>query len=401
MEYPEYVARIITKLERRGYEAYIVGGSVRDMLLGKAPHDYDVTTSAKPEEILDVFSDMRTIPTGIKHGTVTVLSDGEPIEVTTFRIDGEYLDSRRPERVFFTDDVTADLSRRDFTVNAMAYSEKRGLIDVFGGKDDLRDGIIRAVGVPEERFREDALRIMRAFRFSSQLGFRIEKNTLDAAKKMRDGLSKIAAERIAGEFIRTVCNNTVSTTLDVMAKEGILEYVLGKYTPSKRVLSALDVAKPLPQIRLGILLSEADTDEAVRILRSIKLSNKLVSDSKRIADELRTGLGKTEADARRLMGRVGELALDVLAAAEALGALDSEFCLCVKASIEKEECVTIGSLAVHGDAVIKLGAKGREVGKILEYLLSRVLEDPTLNEKEKLLALAKTELERLNGEKNG
>ena len=171
MKYPRYVADVITRLEECGHEAYIVGGSVRDMLLSKAPNDYDVTTSARPTETLEIFKDMRTIPTGLKHGTVTVMSRGNPIEITTFRIDGEYLDSRRPESVSFTDDVTADLSRRDFTVNAMAYSEKRGLIDVFGGKNDLEKRIIRAVRDPKERFSEDALRIMRAFRFSSQLGF--------------------------------------------------------------------------------------------------------------------------------------------------------------------------------------------------------------------------------------
>ena len=401
MEYPGYVAKVIDKLEASGYEVYIVGGSVRDILLGKEPHDYDVTTSARPEQILEVFSDMKTIPTGLKHGTVTVMSMGNPIEVTTFRIDGEYIDSRRPESVLFTDDVTADLSRRDFTVNAMAYSKKRGLIDVFGGKEDLENGIIRAVREPSERFREDALRIMRAFRFSSQLGFEIEKKTLEAANRMRDGLSKIAAERISAEFIRIICNSTVKTTLSLMSEQGILEYVLCDYMPSDRVLAAMEKAKPLPHIRLGMLLYEADAKKATDILRSLKLSNKTVSDSKRISAELRSGLGTSDADARRLIGRVGELATSITDAAGALGMLDKGFEDHVNAAIAKKECVNIGSLAVHGDDIIRLGAKGREVGVILERLLSRVLDDPSKNEKEKLLRLAKEELKGLNGENNG
>ena len=401
MEYPRYVADIITRLEECGHEAYIVGGSVRDMLLSKIPNDYDVTTSAKPEETLEVFKDMRTIPTGLKHGTVTVLSKGNPIEITTFRIDGEYLDSRRPESVLFTDDVTADLARRDFTVNAMAYSRKRGLIDVFGGKDDLEKRIIRAVRDPKERFSEDALRIMRAFRFSSQLGFEIEKNTLMAAKEMREGLSRIARERIAAEFIRTICNSTVDTTLKLMISTGVLDYVLGGYMPSNEVLSAMERSRPLPHVRLGILLSEADGDNAAKILRSLKLSNKLISDSKRISAELCQGLGKTEVDARRLIGRTGELAPDVLDAAMALGVTDASFERAVRESIAKNECVTIGSLALHGDDIIRLGARGREVGTILEGLLSRVLEDPSLNRKEALESLALAEINRLNGEENG
>ena len=401
MKYPRYVADVITRLEECGHEAYIVGGSVRDMLLSKAPNDYDVTTSARPTETLEIFKDMRTIPTGLKHGTVTVMSRGNPIEITTFRIDGEYLDSRRPESVSFTDDVTADLSRRDFTVNAMAYSEKRGLIDVFGGKNDLEKRIIRAVRDPKERFSEDALRIMRAFRFSSQLGFEIETKTIEAAKEMREGLSKIARERIASEFVRTICNSTVNTTLRLMADLGVLFYVLGDYLPSDTVLSAMERSKALPHIRFGILLSEADDDKAAEILRSLKLSNKLISDSKRISRELRLGLGKTEVDARRLIGRTGELAPDVLDAAVALGAADGAFVQAVKDSIAKNECVTMGSLALHGDDVIRLGAKGREVGAILERLLSSVLEDPSLNQKEALERLALAEINRLNGENNG
>ena len=174
MNIPEYVRVIIERLEAAGHEAYIVGGSLRDMLIGRAPSDFDVTTSALPEKTLALFSDMRAIPTGIEHGTITVLSDGFPIEVTTFRTDGEYLDSRHPESVSFTSDVCDDLSRRDFSMNAIAYNEKRGIVDPFCGREDINNKIIRAVGDPDTRMREDALRIMRALRFSAQLSFSIE-----------------------------------------------------------------------------------------------------------------------------------------------------------------------------------------------------------------------------------
>ena len=175
---PEYAESVLERLEQNGEEAYIVGGSLRDSLLGKAASDYDVATSALPERTLEIFSDYRVIATGLKHGTVTVMSDGKPIEVTTFRVDGGYSDSRHPDSVSFTRSIEEDVSRRDFTVNAMAYSQRRGLVDLFGGRDDLAKGIIRAVGDPERRFDEDALRIMRAFRFSAQLDFEIEEKSL-------------------------------------------------------------------------------------------------------------------------------------------------------------------------------------------------------------------------------
>ena len=181
---PSYVKVIMNRIDGAGYEAFAVGGSLRDILLGKEPHDWDVTTSALPEEAMALFPDMHVIPTGIKHGTVTVVSSGFPIEITTYRVDGDYTDSRRPDKVQFTRNIEDDLSRRDFTVNALAYNEKRGLVDLFDGKNDLENKILRAVGDPEKRFTEDALRIMRAFRFSAQLGFDIEESTLAAAKKL-------------------------------------------------------------------------------------------------------------------------------------------------------------------------------------------------------------------------
>ncbi len=200
--FPNYARAVMAALDVAGHRGYLVGGSLRDILRGVTPHDYDMTTDATPEEMLEIFRDFRVIPTGLKHGTLTVLSDGHPIEVTTHRVDGEYLDSRRPESVSFTRQLSEDLSRRDFTVNAMAWHPETGLIDLFGGREDLEKGIIRAVGEPQKRFSEDALRILRAFRFAAQLNFEIEPRTLSGAAACREGLAHISAERIFSEVSR-------------------------------------------------------------------------------------------------------------------------------------------------------------------------------------------------------
>ena len=224
---PEHVRGIMDRIEDAGHEAFAVGGSLRDALLGIPPHDWDVTTSALPDTVASLFPDKHVIPTGLQHGTVTVVADGDPIEITTYRVDGEYTDSRRPDAVRFTTSIEDDLSRRDFTVNAMAYSDVRGLVDLFGGRADLEGKIIRAVGDPEKRFTEDALRIMRAFRFSAQLDFEIEKDTLEAALKLRKRLKNIAKERIGSEFMRLLSSSAASRSLTLMGE------VLGEIIPIK------------------------------------------------------------------------------------------------------------------------------------------------------------------------
>ena len=399
MKYPLYVAEIIDKLENNGHEAYIVGGSVRDMLLGKEPNDYDVTTSALPERTLEIFSDKRTIPTGLKHGTVTVMTEGGPIEVTTFRVDGEYKDSRRPESVSFTGNIADDLARRDFTVNAMAYSERNGLIDLYGGQKDLENKIIRAVGEPKQRFSEDALRIMRAFRFSSQLDFLIDTDTVIGIKQTKEGLSKIAAERIASEFIRTICTNTPYTSLLLMQEMDILDYVTYGYLPDRSAGAALSFSSGTPCVRLGIYFSGLEKESSRAILHSLKLSNKLISDTLRIAEEASKNLCGSNADARRLIARCGELTPLVIDAARALGNLDAEFESKLKEETDKRSCATSSALAVNGGDIVKLGARGREVGRLLEYLLERVIEEPEINKKETLLRLAKEKMtENIGGQ---
>ena len=210
---PDEISAILKKLTDSSYEAYLVGGCVRDFLLGKEVKDFDISTNAKPEEVKAVFSGYRVIETGIDHGTLTVIIDRIPAEVTTFRSDGEYFDHRRPSEVIFTDCVTEDLSRRDFTINAMALNRDGGILDPFGGRDDLREGIIRCVGDPRRRFAEDSLRIMRGMRFACVTGFSIEGNTAGSMKKHKDLLNAVSAERIGKEFMEMICGDKVEGIL--------------------------------------------------------------------------------------------------------------------------------------------------------------------------------------------
>ncbi|MBQ8140529.1 MAG: CCA tRNA nucleotidyltransferase [Clostridia bacterium] len=388
MHYPKYVAEIIDRLEDNGFEAYIVGGSVRDMILGASPHDFDVTTSALPDETLKLFADMRTIPTGLKHGTVTVLSDGEPIEITTFRIDGDYKDSRRPETVSFTRNIRDDLARRDFTVNAMAYNESRGIIDYFDGAGDLKKKIIRAVGDPKKRFSEDALRIMRAFRFSAQLGFEIDDKTLFAAAELNERLENIARERIANEFLRLICSSSPLEALRKMRDTGTLRFILCDYSPSDRLFEALSEAPSKERIRLGIIMSECPKERTRELLAGLKLSGKLTSNTITLASVLSGTLSGDGAAARRFIGACGELAADAVCAAKALGKTDAEFEALVKRNLSEKVCTTNAELAVNGSDIVKLGIKGKKIGETLSYLLERVIEEPQNNTRERLLLLA-------------
>ena len=276
MKYPEYIKNCIELLEASGYSAYAVGGAVRDSLLGREPSDWDVTTSAKPEETLEVFKDLHTIPTGIKHGTITVLMDADdkqiPIEITTYRIDGEYRDSRHPESVSFSNDVRDDLSRRDFTVNAMAFNEKTGIIDAFGGKNDIENRIIRAVGDPPTRFSEDALRILRAFRFSSQLGFEIEEKTLAGAKKCAPLLKNIARERIGVEFKKLLSCTDPTYSLEKMVECDVWQNIFEVPAPDIQTISKITrLQSESFATRLAFIVNNYSENEKETFLNSLRL----------------------------------------------------------------------------------------------------------------------------------
>lgn len=399
MKCPEYVRNCIKLLEESGHSAYAVGGAVRDSLLGLEPSDFDVTTSALPDEIFEIFSDYRRIPTGIKHGTVTVLFevDGtyEPIEITTYRIDGAYRDSRHPERVEFTSRLCDDLARRDFTINALAFNEKEGIIDEFGGRADLENGIIRCVGDPETRFSEDALRILRAFRFSSQLGFKIEYGTLQGAKKCSHLLKNIARERVGAEFKRLLASRGASYSLREMIECGVWGEIFDTNAPSFALVSRLsELRNGNFSTRLAVIITDYSEDQRTQLLSSLRLSNdekKLILRLCRIR-EFDISAGEIGATARRflhLYGDIYESALELLVLWHGC----ADFARAVEDERIKRNPLRISDLAVRGEDILPL-CKGdhKKVGLTLSYLLERVIEDPSLNTREALIEIAKKNL---------
>lgn len=376
---PENITKIIEKLEASGFEGYIVGGCVRDMLLGLKPYDFDITTSATPEEIIALFP--KTVPTGIKHGTVTVLIDSLSAEVTTFRTEGGYRDHRRPDEVHFVRSVEEDLSRRDFTVNAMVYSPKRGIFDPFGGRLDLEAKLLRAVGDPETRFNEDALRILRLFRFSSTLGFSIEENTLAAALKCAPLLEGISRERIFAELQKAVCGKNTAA-LDPLCQIGAL-FFLGVTTAPD--FKALDRLPPKPFLRLFafLYLSKADTAKA---LKELKASNALCSYSAKLCSLFSLSFPETSADIKRFLAKTDkETVEDYFHLSNALGKDTAKALIMLNEILDRREPYLISHLEIDGERLKELGFKGHEIGKILQSLSELVIEQPQLNKEELLI----------------
>ena len=387
MNQPEYVKMILDRLERSGHEAFVVGGAVRDALLKRSLNDYDVTTSALPAQVAEIFSDFHVIETGLKHGTVTVVVDRKPVEITTYRFDGAYNDSRHPEEVRFTRNVEDDLARRDFTVNAMAYSEKRGLVDLFGGAIDLKQGIIRAVGEPERRFTEDALRIMRAFRFASKLDFRIEPATLEAAVKCRFGLKNISTERKTVELEGILLGVGVKKTLFAMHDAGIFEVI----APSINLdTTRFENISRLPadfSCRMAFCLVGQENSDAY--ISSLRLSNAVAGRIRKLVRLAEMPLSvSTAPELRRLMAEAGEELDHLLSIKKALG----ESVVGIRGRAEKiakrGDCLNIKSLAVDGKDLALIGISGKNIGIALNALLEAVLDNPRLNDKQKLLKIA-------------
>lgn len=427
--------KAIERLYARGYEAYLVGGCVRDTLMGTPVNDFDVTTSALPEETMAAFSDMRTIPTGLKHGTVTILIDGEPIEITTFRSDGDYSDHRHPETVSFSRKLEDDLCRRDFTVNAMAYSDQRGLIDLYGGRDDLEKGIIRAVGEPERRFTEDALRILRALRFASQKCFSIEPETEKAIRKCLPLLAYVSAERVFTELKKLLMGKGA---LDVLLRyPDVITVIVPALAPSvgfdqknphhiydvythtahavafspydeKLRLAALlhDVGKPetfSEKDGIGHFYGHTDASLvlAEKTLLGLKCDNLTKSEVLTLIKYHDPVIEPTEKAVKRALSRLGKpmlLKLLELKSADNLAQAPScrerlaqyEKIRLIIAEIEKRnDCFTLKDLKINGDTLISLGVpKGKEIGRILNELLSLVMDGTLKNEKEALTEMA-------------
>lgn len=392
---PAEIREVLTRLTEAGYRAYAVGGCIRDTLLGEKPNDWDVTTSALPEEVLEVFKNEHTIPTGLKHGTVTVMKNHSPIEITTFRIDGAYSDSRHPEKVTFSDRIADDLSRRDFTINALAWNRESGVVDCFDGVSDLHKGLIRAVGDPQKRFEEDALRILRAYRFSARLGFSIEENTRKALISEAPRLKNISRERISSEFCRLTVAKDARTVLEMLEADGILPYIFAgaPYTlPSGDVIARIDSLPPEFEDRIGCLLYGCSRSDAEAWLHGLRLSNKQFRDITVLADlDRKIPAPDTDYEARKLLAAYGDLTERALSVA-ALHGLDTQNkASLVKRARESNDCVSIGALAISGsDLITNKIASGPQIGKILSALLDVVLKDPSQNTPEALLSKAKS-----------
>ena len=372
---PENVKYILNTLYDNGFKAYVVGGCVRDRLLELPAGDYDICTSAKPDDVMRLFE--KTVATGIKHGTVTVIVNKTPVEVTTFRTDGDYSDSRRPDTVEFVDDLKADLSRRDFTVNALCYSENEGLIDYFNGVDDLKAKTLRAVGDADKRFKEDALRILRLFRFSSSLGFNIEKNTFDAAIKNARLLKNISAERIEKELKKTACGRNPATVLPLIATGALPTFKVNENISKIPLLPQKDDLKFFAFL---YLLSESLPDT----LAFLKCSNAF----KKYAADLSGNMyaeTSDRKDIKRLLAALENNIFDLFYLKTALLGEDAkDKATTAKEIKEKNEPYKISHLAVSGDDVAKKGYRKAQINEVLTRLLEAVINDPELNKRETL-----------------
>lgn len=399
IDLPEKVKLIIERLESHGFEAYAVGGCVRDKILKRVPDDWDITTSAKPEEVKVLFC--VTIDTGIKHGTVTVLIEKEGFEVTTFRLDGDYTDGRHPDNIEFTASLTEDLKRRDFTINAMAYSERRGLVDKFGGTEDLKNRLIRAVGIPEERFGEDALRLLRALRFAAQLNFEIEENTYKAVKNLSNTIEKVSAERVAKELEKLILSNNPDK-MRLVYESGIMsvwlpelnEYFKNDIDKAEVYLKAMKSAfyadrKELLMIRLSLLLERTGAEAAYKALRRLKLDNETVSAVKKLVDLSEISLEKDEYEMRKTMSLAGKRLMPLFfEVRRAKGLADKSFLY--ENIIIRGDCTEISELKINGNDLIQLGIpKGKMIGETLTNLLDKVIKEPELNTREGLIAEVK------------
>lgn len=403
---PENVEMIIDTLTKAGYEAYAVGGCVRDSILGKIPKDWDITTSAFPDEIKGLFS--RTVDTGILHGTVTVMVGKEGYEITTYRIDGEYEDARHPKEVLFTSNLQLDLERRDFTINAMAYNNQDGLVDLFDGEKDLENGLIRCVGDAQMRFQEDALRMMRAIRFSAQLNFSMDQSVKAAILSLAKNLKKVSAERIQAELMK-ILESDYPERIAELYHTGLLiqfwpELSQRMDEPIQRdaIIGQLRFLKE-SQLRLALLFfgKNGGKEDAVRsekILRRMKFDNETIRKVKQLsfwhlvrpqlqAPFFRKMMCEGGADLFPDYFFIQEAKVQILDEPDALILKDwiQNARLIWEEILKNQDCYSIRQLAITGEDVITLGIKqGKQVGEVLNFLLLQVMEDPSKNEKEYL-----------------
>ena len=437
IEIDKKAQKVISMLENKGYNAYIVGGCLRDILLGRKSQDIDITTDALPNEIIDVFKDSyKVIETGVKYGTVTVIIKASPIEITTFRSEQDYIDGRRPENISFEKDIKADLSRRDFTVNAMAYNDKDGLIDLFGAKRDLEDKIIRCVGNPRQRFKEDKLRILRAVRFATTLEFKIEDETFEAIKEFSEYINEISIERINAELGKMLLVQKPSKAMLLLKKTGLLKNILpvidemygfsqqNPYHEKDLFFHTMDVLDSVRDdlvLRLAALFhdsgklytkivdennighfyghSELSFEIARDNLRRLRYSNNTIElvallCKKHMIDTRNI----TKKGIRKLISLFGKENIYYLielqradSSSTTLGG-DDTLKNKVEEVLAEEDVFSLKDMDIDGNDIKNLGYKGREIGNILKYLFDKVMENPKINEKTILLEIIKREI---------
>ena len=433
---PSKVQFIIHELERNGFEGYVVGGCLRDSILNREINDWDITTNAKPQNIIEIFN--HTIPTGIKHGTITVLIDEEAFEVTTYRIDGEYIDNRHPSEVTFTCDIREDLSRRDFTINAMAYSEKNGLMDLFNGLEDLKKQVVRAVGDPLKRFNEDALRMMRAIRFASQLDFKIDDNTSKAILVLDENINSVSIERIRDEFNKIILSNVwyIEELINLgLLKEFLPELIECQGVDQQNIHHIFDVLTHILTsvnniekdliLRLTMVFhdickpdcktvdekgvghfyghEEASFIKSFGILKRMKYDNDTINKVTTLIKYHDRDINSSKS-IRKLLSIMGEELFRNLLKVKAadlsgqnpiyhkegydkLAIIEEKF----NKILARKECFTIKDLEIDGKDLIEIGFnQGSDIGKTLNLLLEKVLEDPSINKKNLLIIIAKS-----------
>lgn len=397
IDLPKNVENIIGSLEEHGFEGFAVGGCVRDSLLKKTPKDWDITTDALPEDMKKIFK--KTFDTGIAHGTVTVLMDGVGYELTTYRIDGNYSDGRHPDSVSFSKSLSEDLCRRDFTINAMAYSNKKGIVDLFDGRKDLQNGIIRAVGDAKKRFDEDALRMLRAVRFAAQLGFKIDDDTFAAIKEKAKLLSKVSKERIFVELNKSLCGD-FAQNIKMVYTSGLYRYIGKEFAKlDENIYNFYPRKFPNKKhMYWAAFLENIENVEAVKkILFELKSDNATRNNTYLLVKELKNPLPSSDEDIRWSLHRIGaDLFCDYIEILKSdkknvdildkIDNIENRYSLILK----ENHAYEISMLDITGKDLMDIGiSKGPKIGEVLEFLLKRVIENPLNNEKSSLLRLAK------------
>lgn len=395
MKIPQYILKVLDVLYNNNFEAYLVGGCVRDYTMGITPHDFDLTTNATPGEMLEIFKGYRIIETGVKHGTVTVVSEGNNVEITTYRLDGKYLDNRKPSYVSFTSDLKDDLSRRDFTVNALAYSPRDGLVDMFSSVNDIENKIIRCVGNSDTRFNEDALRILRALRFSSVLGFEIEEKTSESIHNNKHLLNNISKERIYSELKRLItgvrASSVISEFYDVFEIIGDI-FKNNKITILKNLIVYDKVSNNYIE-RFSSLFYNINKNEVYDFLKSLKCDNYTINLVSSLTDETQKETREDKTFIRYLMKDYDEVFINFYINIKKYYDNNFDYDLFLDLYNNQKNlcpCVKIKDLDIKGNDIINLGVKnGKQVGEILDKLLVLVIEDKIANESQLLKSYIK------------